>query len=98
MTHAEIEADRTASADNAPYISIVPSDKSMIPSAAAVPNWGSEFISSEYSPPARCADSTLAAPSGAIVSFGQCIEVSIRGGVGYNAASGVCQVLFPGQI
>jgi hypothetical protein len=37
----------------------------------------------------------MAASGTAVGSFGQCIETSIRGGVGYDESARVCQALFP---
>ena len=95
MTRAEIDAtqpDRNHETPSAATDRSAPN-----PNAATAPAWGSEFVSNEGSLPAGCADSALGTPGAAIGSFDQCIEVSIRGGVGYEESARVCHALFPGQ-
>jgi len=100
MTASEIEAVQPAPVQAAAAAAAPPAgDPGSIGRAA--PNWGSEFVSNEGGEANASGDASLAiplpAPGSAIAGFGQCMEVSIRGGVGYDPASTVCRALFPGQ-
>jgi len=56
---------------------------------------GSEFVSVEPGEATDCAAATTAQAGMAVTGFGQCVEASIRGGVGFEASARVCRALFP---